>query len=177
MPDAEFDMAQRQRKKSSPPIGGHGKGLPQSEEPAGLQFLTFTHVNQTTDPETKRKVRSHVMHGVQQKLRSEKGREKGKEKGKFVLDISLLSQPDRGTSTHELAPPILLHLGTLGAGRSDPFKQYPIAMDVRTHELYDHCKISVVCIFVRRLLNCGSAWQDLPNVQDIEQNWILPNCS
>lgn len=123
----------------SPPIEGHGKGLKQPEEPAGLQFLTFTHVDQTTDPETKRKVRSHVMHGVQQKLR----REKGKEKGKFVLDISSLSQPDGGFSSYELAPPSPLRPGTLGAGRSDPFKQYPIAMDVRTHELYDHCKIFI----------------------------------
>jgi hypothetical protein len=132
-------MAQRQRNKGSPPIEGEDKEslLLQTEEPAGLQFLTFTHVDQTTDPETKRRVRSHVMHGVQQRLRNKRG----KEKGKIVLDTSSLAQPNEDSSSYALAPPTLSFLNTLGAGQSDPFKQYPIEMDTRTHELYDHCKI------------------------------------
>lgn len=129
-------MAQRQRKKKSPPLkAGADNALPQEDKPSGLQFLTFTHVDQTTDPETKRRVRSHVMHGVQQRLRTEKGKENRKEKGKFVLDISSLSEPNHGQTNYALAP----YLGGLGAGQSDPFKSYPISMDLRTHELYDHC--------------------------------------
>lgn len=131
------EMAERQRKKKSPPSGDEDDNSPksQTENPTSLQFLTFTHVDQTTDPETKRRVRSHVMHGVQQKLRSGKGREKGN----ILLDISPLSQ-SYGESSLALAPVPFPRLGTLGSGQSDPFKSYPIEMDVRSHELYDHCK-------------------------------------
>jgi hypothetical protein len=137
-------MAQSQRNRNSLTIedGDNDSPKSQTEEPTGLQFLTFTHVNQTTDPETKRKVRSHVMHGIQQRLRGGRGKEKGK--GKISLDISSLSQPDEGPSNYGLAPPPILQPGTLGSGQSDPFKPYPIEMDIRTHELYDHCKISLL---------------------------------
>jgi hypothetical protein len=82
------------------------------------------------------------MHRVQWKARSEKRKER---KGLVVLDISSLSQADAGLSRDPansmLGPPIVPHLCGLGAGRSDPFARYPIDMDVRTHELFDHCKI------------------------------------
>ena len=130
-------MAERQRKKKSLLSEDEDNDSLKSQTGglASLQFLTFTHVNQTTDPKTKRKVRSHVMHRVQQRLRS------GKRKGNIVLDISSLSQPDEGPSNYVPASLPFPGPGTLGSGRSDPFKPYPIEMDVRTHELYDHRKI------------------------------------
>jgi hypothetical protein len=116
-----------------------GKKL--SAESADLEFITFTDFNQTTHPETKKKVRSHVMHRVQRNSRSEKRKEK---KGEIVLDLSLLSQtntsPLLDPSNSMLAPAVVPRPYDLGAGRSDPFVKYPIDMDVRTHELFDHCK-------------------------------------
>lgn len=116
-----------------------GKKLP--TESADLEFITFTDFNQTTHPETKKRVRSHVMHRVQRNLRGEKRKEK---KGEIVLDLSLLSQanigPSRDPSNSMLTPAVVARPYDLGAGRSDPFVKYPIDMDVRTHELFDHCK-------------------------------------
>ena len=137
-------MAQKSSAKKHPPIDSKAEEeeVTQPPNPPDLQFLTFTDFNQTTDPETKKKVRSHVMHRVQRNMRSRKEKEKD---GEIVLDISSLSQPDPGQSgesiTSMLGPSILPRPGGLGAGRSDPFVQYPIDMNVRTHELFDHCKI------------------------------------
>jgi hypothetical protein len=106
-----------------------------------LQFITFTDFSQTTNRETKKKVRSHAMHRVQQNIRSGKGRER---EGEIVLDISPLSEalagPSRDPNNSMLGTLILPHPSDLGAGRSDPFAPYPINMDMRTHELYDHCE-------------------------------------
>jgi hypothetical protein len=115
-----------------------GRELP---EAADLEFITFTDINQTTHPETKKRVRSHVMHRVQQSLRSGKGKEKERE---IVLDLSSLPQANTGPSCG-LSNSVLAHAGMphpydLGAGRADPFVKYPINMDIRTHELFDHCK-------------------------------------
>lgn len=132
------------RLKTCPPIESQAEEDRdiQLVDSADLQFLTFTDFNQTTDPKIKKKVRSHVMHRVQRNMRSRKEKEKD---GEIVLDISSLSQPDPGQSgesiTSMLGPSILPRPGGLGAGRSDPFVQYPIDMNVRTHELFDHCKI------------------------------------
>src|SRR5579862_1203639 len=116
-----------------------GNDLP--AESTNLEFITFTDLNQTTHPETKKRVRSHVMHQVRRNLRSEK--QKGKEK-EVVLDLSLLPQanssPPQDPGNSILAVTKAPHPQDLGAGRSDPFAKYPIDMDVRTHELFDHCK-------------------------------------
>ncbi len=133
-----------ERSKNYPPIESQAECNREIEpsESTDLQFLTFTDINQTTDSKTKKKIRSHVMHRVQRNVKSEK--RKGKER-EIVLDISSLSQADAGPSrdsTHSmLGRPIVPHPCGLGAGRSDPFAKYPIDMDVRTHELFDHCKI------------------------------------
>jgi hypothetical protein len=111
-------------------------------KPAVFEFLIFTDLSQTTDRKTKTKVRSHVMHGIQRAIRSEKEKKKD---GEIVLDISALSQgeahspqfPANSISCSSNLP----HPRGLGAGRSDPFKQYPIDMNVRTNELFDHCRI------------------------------------
>jgi hypothetical protein len=113
-----------------------------SVESTDLEFITFTDFNQTTHPETKKRVRSHVMHQVQRNLKSEK--RKGKEK-EAVLDLSLLLQASNPRLLQEpgnsiLTPTTMPCPHDLGAGRSDPFVKYPIDMDVRTHELFNHCK-------------------------------------
>jgi hypothetical protein len=117
---------------------GEGEKLP--AESTDLEFITFTDLNQTTHPETKRRVRSHVMRRVQRNLRSEQQ----KEEGEIVLDLSLLSQantsPSRDPSNSMLASAVVPRPYDLGAGRSDPFVRYPIDMNVRTYELFDHCK-------------------------------------
>jgi len=136
-------MESRPTSKSlTPDIPQLGKiGLVKSPDRADLKFLNFTSYNQTIDPETKRRVRSHVMHRVQQDLRRHNGRQK---KSQVVLDISSLFQ--RSQDVLQVTPePTLGQLLVpsplgLGAGRSDPFALYPIDMDIRTHELFDHCK-------------------------------------
>jgi hypothetical protein len=118
---------------------GEGEKLP--AESTDLEFITFTDLNQTTHPQTKSRIRSHVMRRVQRNLRSEKQNEK---EGEIVLDLSLLPQantgPSRDPSNSMLVPAVVPRPYDLGAGRSDPFLKYPIDMDLRTHELFDHCK-------------------------------------
>jgi hypothetical protein len=104
---------------------------------ADLQFLTFTNFSQTTDAATRRKVRSHVMHGVQQNLKRGKPKER---KGEIVLDISALPQATAGPSRQAPGQLVVSNPRDLGAGSSDPFSRYPIEMDVRSHELFAHCK-------------------------------------
>jgi hypothetical protein len=106
-----------------------------------LEFITFTDYNQTSSPETRKRVRSHVMHRVQQKLKNKKRKEK---EGEVVLDLSLLQQADmylsRDPSNSMSTRAVVPHPYNLGSGRSDSFTKYPIEMNVRTHELFDHCK-------------------------------------
>lgn len=125
-------------------MGSHSEeqeGKP-SAELTDLEFITFTDPDQITHSDTKKRVRSHVMRRVQRNLKKERG--KGKE-GEIILDLSLLSQANAGPlrdnpSDSMLAPAALPHPYGLGAGRSDPFVKYPIDMDVRTRQLFDHCK-------------------------------------
>lgn len=104
-------------------------------ETNNFQFLTFTDFQQTTDPRTKKKVRSHVMHRVHQTMRSG-GR--GHKEGVIVLDTSsLLGEP------RQPQDPLLPSPNTLGPGRLNPFANYPIPMNARTRHLFDHCMPSI----------------------------------
>ncbi|KAH7383111.1 hypothetical protein BKA64DRAFT_177854 [Cadophora sp. MPI-SDFR-AT-0126] len=109
-----------------------------SESKYDLQFLTVTDLAEFRDPQTKRKVRSHIQRGRQRHLRhGEHSR-----KDEIVLDTSSLSAAHEKRShladqLIQIAPQ-LPHPSDLGAGRSDPFKRYPIDMNLRTHELFDH---------------------------------------
>ena len=105
------------------------------ENSNNFQFLTFTDFQQTVDPRTKRKVRSHVMHRVHRTMRSG---ERAEKEGVIVLDTSSLFEvpaPQQGQALAALPEP-----STLGAGRSNPFANYPIQMSQRTQYLFDHCK-------------------------------------
>ncbi|RFU24393.1 hypothetical protein B7463_g11947, partial [Scytalidium lignicola] len=129
--------------------------LPKDKQSAegDFQFLTFTDFSQTTHPETKRRIRSHAMHRVQRSLRA-----KRQEKNvKFILDVSPLmdigsssqssaqQRQDYGMAlSHFHATP---HPSDLGSGRVDPFKQYPIDMDLRMHELFDHLHGGICPVF------------------------------
>lgn len=95
-------------------------------ESKDLQFLTFTNYDQTIAAETKKKVRSHAQHRVQNKKRQEK-------KERLATDTSTWSNADLMSDISIIGP------CWLGSGRSDPFKPYPIDMDLRAHELFDHC--------------------------------------
>ena len=123
------------KQRTPPPGENQGSNLEQGhlEKPAGLQFLTFTHVDQIKDPKIQRRVRSHVMQGVKQR----KGK-KGDWK-KILLDITPLVESIPRSPNYSLAPTRLPSPLGLGAGNTDPFKKYPITMTLRTHELYDHC--------------------------------------
>ena len=100
-----------------------------------FQFLTFTDFQQTVDPRTKRKVRSHVMHRVHRTMRSG---ERAEKEGVIVLDTSSLFEEPAPQQRQPLAA--LPGPSTLGAGRSNPFANYPIPMSQRTQYLFDHCK-------------------------------------
>ncbi|KAH8803671.1 hypothetical protein F5884DRAFT_511447 [Xylogone sp. PMI_703] len=119
--------------------------MPKDEpsEAQEFQFLTFTNLSQTAHPETRRRVRSHAMHRVQRSLRAR--RQERNET--IVLNISPLmeasSSSQQSLQGQELGTSLVSlrstpHPSDLGSGRSDPFKQYPIDMDLRTHELFDH---------------------------------------
>jgi hypothetical protein len=107
---------------------------------AGFQFLNFSNFNDTKAKETKSRVRSHVMHGVHQK---KKGGKESRPSGSIDLDTSLLTpnsqvmQPQPGSVLPTL---VSVSPKRIGAGRNDPFQRYPIKMNQRTLELYDHCK-------------------------------------
>ena len=102
-----------------------------------FQFLTFTDFQQTTDPRTKKKVRSHVMHRVHQTMRSG---ERAQREGVIVLDTSPLLGEPSAPQEHQ-GPTVLPPPCTLGAGRSNPFANYPIPMNTRTRHLFDHCRL------------------------------------
>ena len=126
------------KQRTPPPGENQGSNLEQNhlKRSAGMEFLTFTHVNQIKDPKIQRRVRSHVMQGVMQR----KGK-KGDWK-KLLLDITPLMESIPRCSNYPLAPTRLPSPFGLGAGNTDPFKKYPITMNLLTHELYDHCMAS-----------------------------------
>lgn len=114
---------------------------PKPSPDAGFCFLNFSNFNDTKAKETKSRVRSHVMHGVHQKKKSGKQR---RPKGSIELDTySLLRSKPQSTQVqpdHALPDAALFSPDRLGAGRNDPFQQFPIQMNRRTMELYDHRK-------------------------------------
>jgi hypothetical protein len=119
---------------------------PEQPEATELRFLTFTDFNQTIDSETKKQVRSHVQSRLQGERRSAKERARERTLRRLVQDASSPSNANVGQSQDPrnsmLGQAVVPRPGGLGAGRSDPFKQYPIEMDVRMHELYDHGEIN-----------------------------------
>lgn len=140
---------------------------------ADLRFLTFTNFSQTTDAATRRKVRSHVMHGVQQNLKRGKAKER---RGDIELDISALPQATAGPLRQAPGQLIVSNPQDLGAGSSDPFSRYPIQMDVRSHELFAHCKHPDTGQYLGNAKG-SSERDDLPNAQLLVQDWVLPNYS
>ena len=124
----------RRRRETIEEVAGDADSNPKPEaKKNNFKFLTFTDIQQTTDARTKRKVRSHVMHRVHQTVRSGKGE---LNEGVIVLDTSLLS----GGEPQDTA--LVPRPSTLGAGRLNPFVNYPIPMNMRTRHLFDHCKSS-----------------------------------
>ncbi len=115
---------------------------PRPAHDAGFQFVNFSNFNETKAKETKSRVRSHVMHGVHQKKKSGKD---SRPSGSIDLDISLL--PLRPQATQPEPDLVLPNLESasperMGAGKNDPFQRYPIEMNQRTLELYEHCMCS-----------------------------------
>jgi hypothetical protein len=113
------------------------KSDPRPEASNNFEFLTFTDFKQTVDSRTKRKVRSHVMHRFH---RTAKSQERPQRRGVIVLDTSSLFEPPAPQQGQALAFATLPGPSTMGAGRSNPFGNYPIPMNLRTQHLYDHCK-------------------------------------
>lgn len=104
-----------------------------------FQFLTFSNFNDTKAKETKSRVRSHVMFGIHQSKRTGK---RNKPSGSIDLDASSLLNPNPPPLQPAAAPSLDLAKpgpDRLGSVRTDPFQQYPIEMNQRTLELYDHC--------------------------------------
>jgi hypothetical protein len=70
-----------------------------------FQFITFTKLDQSTDRQTRKKVRQHVMQGVRHSLKKDFGKRKLRA-GEIALDISSLlpsgdHKPDQpGFETH-----------------------------------------------------------------------------
>ncbi|KAH8800358.1 hypothetical protein F5884DRAFT_863069 [Xylogone sp. PMI_703] len=100
-----------------------------------LRFLTFTDFDQSTNRETKKRVRSHAMTVVQRNIKLRRWVERN-----IVLDTAPLSEwhPDRQEDPPDLSlfQSGVPNLSDLGAGRSDPFTSFPIEMDSRSHELF-----------------------------------------
>jgi hypothetical protein len=114
---------------------------PRPAQDTAFRFLNFSNFNDTKAKETQSRVRSHVMHGVHQKKKSGK---QSRPSGSIDLDTSALlppksqaAQPHPESAESDLA---LAGPDRMGAGRNDPFQQYPIQMNQRTLELYDHCE-------------------------------------
>jgi hypothetical protein len=117
---------------------------PNPAHDSGFQFLNFSNFIETKAKETKSRIRSHVMHGVHQKKKSGK---ESRPSGSIDLDISLL--PLRPQATQPEPDLVLPNLESasperMGSGRNDPFQRYPIEMNERTLELYDHCTCSQI---------------------------------
>lgn len=109
-------------------------------EKSDLKFINYTDAEQITEPERRRKVRRHVMRRVQQDVRSRI--QSTRPNSKIVLDIAPLRTlvPRPSLSEAQIEPGILTRPESLGGGRSNPFIRYPIDMNLRAHELFDHCK-------------------------------------
>lgn len=128
-----------QRRSTRGPLSSKDGCVSRSQEVGELKFLTFTDFAQTTKPETKRQVRSHVMSRVQKQFRDGKREAK---KNQIELVTSPLVQDVQGNDDQSGEGAVIPHPRDMGSGRSDPFAQYPIDMSIRTHELFDHCKRS-----------------------------------
>jgi len=128
---------------------------PEAAEGSNFQFLNFTNFHQTKDPQTKSKVRSHVMAGVHQSKRSGTRKEKG---GPITLDTSALLGPKSPATQQRpddmLPPAVLPSPARLGSIRTDPFQQYPIEMNRRALELYDHLR-GDFCVMFKTLSKIG----------------------
>jgi hypothetical protein len=122
---------------------GAEEQLTKPSQDVDFQFLTFSNFSDTKAKETKSKVRSHVMHGVHHKKKN--GRQRVP-KGSIELNIySLPRLKLQATQQHAdsvLPNAALTGPDRLGAGRNDPFQRYPIRMNHRALEIYDHRKIS-----------------------------------
>jgi hypothetical protein len=57
-----------------------------------FQFITFTNLDQSTDQQTRKKVRQHVMQGVRHNSKKDFGKRKQRA-GEIALDISSLMSP------------------------------------------------------------------------------------
>jgi hypothetical protein len=68
-----------------------GEALAEEDKPAALEFITFTDPRQIKNRETKKRVRGHVMRGIQRSARQ--AREERGDGGKIVLDVSYLIPP------------------------------------------------------------------------------------
>ncbi|KFY34458.1 hypothetical protein V494_06754 [Pseudogymnoascus sp. VKM F-4513 (FW-928)] len=111
-----------------------------ASETTTLQFVTFTNFDQTTTAETKRRVRSHAQRRIQDKKRQEK-------KEAIAREMLPLSNVDSAGS-------LSVGLCRLGSGRSNPFTSYPIEMNLRAHELFDHLHGNT-CPMFKTLNNIG----------------------
>jgi hypothetical protein len=129
----------RQRPSDAP--GLQDQAQPQPSQDAGFQFLNFSNFHATKTKETKSRVRSHVMHGIHQ---SKKLGKRSRPGGSIDLEISALFQPQPQASqqlSDDTRPDAAVAgPSRLGSGRTDPFQRYPIEMNQRRLELYDHCK-------------------------------------
>jgi hypothetical protein len=100
------------KQRTPPPGENQGSNLEQShlEKPAGLQFLTFTHVDQIKDPKIQRRVRSHVMQGVKQR-KGKKGDWKKNPFGYYTTCGVNTQVPKLLSGSHPFAQPVRLGSG------------------------------------------------------------------
>jgi hypothetical protein len=66
------------------------EALPKPASAPRFQFITFTTLDQSTDRQTRKKVRQHVMQGVRHSSKKDFGKRKLRA-GEIALDISSLS--------------------------------------------------------------------------------------
>jgi len=118
----------------SSPGGDEDEDESHGAQDTGLHFLNFSNFKDTKAKETKSRVRSHVMQGVHQQRKSGK---QSRPSGSFDLDTSLL-RPKPQSVKQQPGPEAAASPSRMGVGRNDPFQQYPIEMNQRTLELYDH---------------------------------------
>lgn len=117
----------------------------QEEDQSSLNFLIFTDLRQATLPQTRKQVRSHVMRGVHRRRKREFPPGKNT---KIVLDTSSLLNPPSSTGQQLPLVPQTGRISprTLAAAQVDPFGIYPIPMNMRTHELFHHCRFQSLFI-------------------------------
>jgi hypothetical protein len=79
--------------------------------------------------------------------------DRSEKEGVIVLDTSsLFEEAPTLQQRQDLAA--LPGPSTLGAGRSNPFANYPIPMNLRTQHLFDHCKQSSASPHTSHLTSC-----------------------